>query len=65
MESICVIAFTSMKLLFPHCPVGPVAETMKCTVQRISPYAPYHAICIDPVSKEIVYDHKVYEMKSA
>lgn len=60
----CVIAFTSMKLLFPHCPAPPIANAMVCTVQRISPYAKYHAICVDPVTKEIVYDHQVEEQSS-
>lgn len=55
----CVIVFTSMKLLFPHCPAKPIADTMECTVQRISQYAKYEALCWDPKTKEIVYSHRV------
>jgi hypothetical protein len=55
----CVIAFTSMKLLFPNCPAKPIADVMECKVEAMSAYAKYEAICWDPKTKEIVYRGRV------
>jgi hypothetical protein len=62
---ICVIAFNLSSFLLPNCPPPPVANTMECTVQRISSFSKYHMICWDPKTKEIVYDRKVQEQTSA
>lgn len=65
MLEVCVIAFTNMRLAFPECPARDVAERMECKVEGMSQYAELRAVCIDPATKRIVYDHKVYRVQTA